>query len=106
MKGTPWSDSLTAMKFTKTLQHTDAHEKGSDYIERLREEVPLYVTIVKAQALFEREARTDETVRTIMRRLEHIYAKVSQKIAFPVLTCSRTSSSTTLRTPSGRRQRT
>ncbi|WVR08286.1 eukaryotic translation initiation factor 3 subunit C [Kwoniella sp. DSM 27419] len=62
-------------EFTKTLQHTDAHEKGSDYIERLRSEAPLYNLIAKAQALFEREAATDATARTVMRRLEHVYAK-------------------------------
>ena len=57
------------------MQHTDAHEKGSEYIERLREEIPLYTTIVKAQALFERESWADAVARTVMRRLEHIYAK-------------------------------
>ncbi|ORX37992.1 eukaryotic translation initiation factor 3 subunit 8 N-terminus-domain-containing protein [Kockovaella imperatae] len=62
-------------EFTKTLQHTDAHEKGADYIERLREEVPIYTTIVKAQILFEREGWSDAVARAIMRRLEHIYAK-------------------------------
>ena len=59
------------------MQHTDAHEKGADYVERLREELPLYTTIVKAQILFEREAWSDQVARAIMRRLEHIYAKVS-----------------------------
>lgn len=68
---------LTPEKFTKTLQHTDAHEKGSDYIERLREETPLYTTIVKAQVLFERENWSDAIARAVMRRLEHVYAKVS-----------------------------
>ncbi|WVQ79460.1 eukaryotic translation initiation factor 3 subunit C [Cryptococcus sp. DSM 104549] len=62
-------------EFTKTLQHTDAHEKGADYIDRLRAESPLYVTIVKAQTLFEREAVADNTARAVMRRLEHVYAK-------------------------------
>lgn len=67
---------LTREQFTKTLQHTDAHEKGSDYIERLREETPLYTTIVKAQVLFERENWSDAIARAVMRRLEHVYAKV------------------------------
>lgn len=62
-------------EFTKTLQHTDAHERGTEYIARLREETPLYVAIVKAQALFEREKWNDQTARAIMRRLEHVYAK-------------------------------
>ena len=59
----------------KTLQNTDPHEKGSDYIERLREETPLYVTITKAQVLFERENMTDQLARAVMKRLERIYAK-------------------------------
>ncbi|KAL7424904.1 Translation initiation factor 3 subunit c [Cryptotrichosporon argae] len=62
-------------EFTKTLQHTDAHERGTEYVERLREETPLYVAIAKAQALFERESWADQTARAVMRRLEHVYAK-------------------------------
>lgn len=62
-------------EFTKTLQHTDAHERGAEYIERLREETPLYLAIAKAQSLFEREQWADQTVRAVMRRLEHVYAK-------------------------------
>ena len=38
--------------------------------------MPLYATIVKAQVLFEREGWPDQTARSVMRRLEHIYAKV------------------------------
>lgn len=60
-------------EFTKTLQNTDQH--GTEYVERLREEKPLYKTIVKAQQLFEREALEDQTARAIMRRLEHVYCK-------------------------------
>jgi translation initiation factor 3 subunit C len=73
---------LTREKFTKALQHTDAHEKGSDYIERLREETPLYTTIVKAQVLFERENWSDAIARAVMRRLEHVYAKVSITLVY------------------------
>jgi len=92
------------MQFIKTLQHTDAHDKGSDYIERLREELPLYTTIVKAQVLFERDAASDAVARTVMRRLDHIYAKVSQdhERVTPQLTCSPTQSLTTLKPPSTR----
>ena len=64
------------VQFTKTLQHTDAHEKGSDYVERLREEVPLYSLVVKSQILFERESWSDQVARAIMRRLDHVYSKV------------------------------
>lgn len=60
-------------EFTKTLQNTDQH--GSEYVERLREEKPLYETIVKAQILFEREGWEDPTSRAVMRRLEHVYSK-------------------------------
>jgi translation initiation factor 3 subunit C len=62
-------------EFAKTLQHTDAHERGTEYIARLREESPLYTAITKAQVLFEREQWADQTVRAVMRRLEHVYAK-------------------------------
>ncbi|AFR95378.1 eukaryotic translation initiation factor 3 subunit C [Cryptococcus neoformans C23] len=62
-------------ELTKTLQHTDAHEKGDEYIDRLKHEAPLYTTIVKAQTLFEREQLSDNIARTVIRRLEHIYAK-------------------------------
>lgn len=69
---------LLTLQFTKTLQHTDAHEKGSDYIARLKEEAPLYAVITKAQAYFEREQVGDHTARAVMRRVEHLYAKVSR----------------------------
>ncbi|WVQ75178.1 eukaryotic translation initiation factor 3 subunit C [Cryptococcus sp. DSM 104548] len=62
-------------EFTKTLQHTDAHEKGDDYIDRLKAEAPLYTTIARTQTLFERDNLTDNLARTVIRRLEHIYAK-------------------------------
>jgi len=60
-------------EFTKTLQNTDQH--GSEYVDRLREEKPLYETIVKAQVLFEREGWDEPIARAVMRRLEHIYPK-------------------------------
>lgn len=64
-------------EFTKTLQHTDAHERGSEYVERLREETPLYAVLLKAQVLFERENWAEDASRVVMRRLEHLYSKVS-----------------------------
>jgi translation initiation factor 3 subunit C len=64
-------------EFTKTLQNTDQH--GTEYVERLREEKPLYETIVKAQVLFEREGWAEPTARAVMRRLEHVYSKVSRE---------------------------
>src|SRR5437868_5236993 len=60
-------------QFTKTLQNTDQH--GSEYVDRLREEKPLYETIVKAQVLFEREGWDEPIARAVMRRLEHVYPK-------------------------------
>lgn len=62
-------------EFTKTLQNSDQH--GSEYVERLREEKPLYETIVKAQVLFEREGWAEPTARAVIRRLEHVYSKPS-----------------------------
>jgi translation initiation factor 3 subunit C len=62
-------------EFTKTLQHTDPHERGADYIDRLKQAQPLYTTLVKAQCLFERENASDAVARIVIRRLEHVYSR-------------------------------
>lgn len=62
-------------EFTKGLQNTDPH--GTDYVERLRDETGLYRTICSAQALYETKKQDDPLARVILRRLEHIYSKVS-----------------------------
>lgn len=63
------------VQFTKTLQHIDPHERGVEYVDRLKQEAPLYGTLVKTQVMFEQEDASDALVRLVVRRLEHIYAK-------------------------------
>jgi translation initiation factor 3 subunit C len=60
-------------EFTRSLQNIDPH--GTEYIERLRDEKPLYKSICLAQAYFERSSRDEARARVIMRRLEHVYYK-------------------------------
>ena len=62
-------------EFTKSLQHIDPH--GNEYIDRLKDEPILYCTICQAQALYERTGESDSLSRVMMRRLEHIYSKVT-----------------------------
>lgn len=62
-------------EFTKSLQHIDPH--GTEYVERLKDEKYLYMTITRAQAYYEKsKTRSESLTRVIMRRLEHIYSKV------------------------------
>ena len=61
-------------EFTKSLQNIDPH--GTEYVERLKDEKYLYMTITRAQAYYESKAQGDSLTRVIMRRLEHIYSKV------------------------------
>lgn len=60
-------------EFTRSLQNIDPH--GTDYVERLKDEQPLYEMICRAQVHFEQYDK-NSLARTIMRRLEHIYSKV------------------------------
>lgn len=62
-------------EFTKSLQNIDPH--GTEYVDRLKDEKNLYCTICRAQALYENNKQDDPLGRVIMRRLEHIYSKVS-----------------------------
>jgi translation initiation factor 3 subunit C len=62
-------------EFTKSLQHIDPH--GTEYIDRLVDEKGLYLTITRCQAFYETTNQEDPLGRVIMRRLEHIYSKVS-----------------------------
>jgi translation initiation factor 3 subunit C len=62
-------------EFTKSLQHIDPH--GNEYVDRLKDEPLLYCTICQAQALYETTGETESLSRVIMRRLEHIYSKVT-----------------------------
>ncbi|KAI9505588.1 eukaryotic translation initiation factor 3 subunit 8 N-terminus-domain-containing protein [Coemansia spiralis] len=63
-------------EFTKSLQNIDPHTP--DYIERMRDTVPLYVTIVRAQLYFERIDLKDSMCRVVLRRLEHLYYRPDQ----------------------------
>ena len=62
-------------EFTKSLQNIDPH--GTEYVDRLKDEKGLYCTICRAQALYEKTKQEDPLGRVVMRRLEHIYSKVS-----------------------------
>lgn len=62
-------------EFTKSLQNIDPHT--GEYIDRLKDEKKIYETVVKAQVYFENVALGDNLDRVLMRRLEHIYCKVS-----------------------------
>lgn len=62
-------------EFTRSLQHIDPH--GTEYVERLKDEKVLYCTICRAQAFYEKTGQDEPLGRVIMRRLEHIYSKVS-----------------------------
>ena len=62
-------------EFTKSLQNIDPH--GTEYVDRLGDERNLYSTICRSQALYEKVKQEDSLSRVVMRRLEHIYSKVS-----------------------------
>lgn len=62
-------------EFAKSLQNIDPHT--TDYVDRLKDEVSLYTVIVRSNAYFQRVQLTDSICRTSMRRLEHLYFKVS-----------------------------
>lgn len=62
-------------EFTKSLQNIDPH--GTEYVDRLKDEKSLYCTICRAQAFYEKTKQDDPLGRVVMRRLEHIYSKVS-----------------------------
>ncbi|KAJ2589681.1 Translation initiation factor 3 subunit c [Coemansia sp. RSA 1722] len=63
-------------EFTKSLQNIDPHTP--DYVERMRDTVPLYVTIVRAQHYFERCDLKDSICRIVLRRIEHLYYRTDQ----------------------------
>ncbi|KAJ1735636.1 Translation initiation factor 3 subunit c [Coemansia biformis] len=63
-------------EFTRALQHIDPHTP--DYIERMRDSVPLYATIARAQCYFERCDLKDSLCRVVLRRVEHLYYRTDQ----------------------------
>lgn len=67
-------------EFTRSLQNIDPHTP--EYIDRLKEEAPLYATAVRAQLYFERLSHASSISRVLMRRLEMLYYKPEQLIKF------------------------
>ena len=70
-------------EFTKSLQNIDPH--GTEYVDRLKDEKGLYSTICRAQALYESAKQDDPLGRVVMRRLEHIYSKVTGPLVLSVI---------------------
>ncbi|KAJ3107941.1 Translation initiation factor 3 subunit c [Physocladia obscura] len=67
-------------EFIKSLQNIDPHT--TEYIERLKDETPLYVLIVRAQKYFERVNSVESSDSCILKRVLHIYYKTDNVIAF------------------------
>lgn len=65
-------------EFTKSLQNIDPH--GTEYVERLRDEKGLYRTICRSQGFYEKSKQIDPLGRVSLRRLEHIYSKVTNAV--------------------------
>jgi translation initiation factor 3 subunit C len=72
-------------EFTKSLQNIDPH--GTEYIDRLKDEKVLYCTITQVQAFYEGLKQEDPLSRVIMRRLEHIYSKVTSSVQMNMFLC-------------------
>ncbi len=66
-------------EFTKSLQNLDPH--GTEYVDRLKDEKCLYVTICLCQLYYEKAAQQGPLYRLLMRRLEHIYSKASRPVS-------------------------
>lgn len=69
-------------ELTRALQHIDPHT--AEYVERLTDETSLYITLVRTLLYAEQlqknpalELSQDVLNRIVMRRLEHVYFKVS-----------------------------
>ncbi|KAL7751102.1 Translation initiation factor 3 subunit c [Sorochytrium milnesiophthora] len=60
-------------EFTRSLQNIDPHTP--EFIERLRDELALYGTIVRVELYLRRIATPDPLNRCILRRVEHLYYK-------------------------------
>ncbi|KAJ2495508.1 Translation initiation factor 3 subunit c [Coemansia sp. RSA 2052] len=63
-------------EFTKSLQNIDPHTP--EYVERMRDTVPLYLTIVRSQGYFERSNLKESLCHVVLRRLEHLYYRTDQ----------------------------
>lgn len=62
-------------EFTRALQNIDPHT--TDYVDRLKDENALYAVIVRTQAYLQEKDLSEDLCRVMIRRLEHIYFKVS-----------------------------
>lgn len=72
-------------ELTRALQHIDPHT--AEYVERLTDETALYSSIVRSQVYVEEiqkkhQGPQESVNRIVMRRLEHVYFKVS---CFPTI---------------------
>lgn len=73
-------------EFTKSLQQTDPH--SLEYIDRLKDEPTMYKLIVRGQDYVESitpestRPQSEQLARIVARRLEHLYYKPDQLIAF------------------------
>ena len=72
-------------ELTRSLQHIDPHT--AEYIERLSDEQALYTNIIRGLLYIEDlkkdtklELAQENANRLVMRRLEHIYFKVSPRV--------------------------
>ncbi|KAJ1937313.1 Translation initiation factor 3 subunit c, partial [Kickxella alabastrina] len=63
-------------EFTKSLQSIDPHTP--EYVGRMRDTVPLYTSIVRAQQYFERCNIQESVCRIVLRRIEHLYYRTDQ----------------------------
>jgi translation initiation factor 3 subunit C len=62
-------------EFTKSLKDIDPH--AVEYVERLKDEKDIYQTLAISAEYFETIQATDSLDRIVMRRLDHVYGKVS-----------------------------
>lgn len=50
-----------------------------EYVERLKDESVLYTVLCQSQQWFEASSASHNVARIVLRRLEHVYAKVSRE---------------------------
>ena len=62
-------------EFIRSLKDIDPH--AVEYVERLKDEKKVYQSLARASAYLERVELSDSVHRIVLRRLEHVYNKVS-----------------------------
>lgn len=71
-------------EFTRSLKDIDPH--AIEYVERLKDETKVYVSLARACSYCEKTNASESLNRLIMRRLEHVYNKVSTlPLLFPLV---------------------